>query len=256
MSITRNPARTLVASMQLILLVVGLLGWEWSARTTPKIQFLLSRPTLIVTRLGVWLESVYTYRDIALTMSETVIGFGIGALAGFALAVGCYYSPFWYQVIRPGLEILNAMPRVVFTPLFLLWFGLGLTSKAAMAASLVLFIVFVGTLSGLQEVDQGLLNRLRVMGANQWDLLRHALIPSGLTWVFSSLRSSVGFALAGAVVSEYLGSSKGLGYRIALAEGNLDSTGIFAGLLILGVVVLGMNTGLLKLEQRLMPWKA
>lgn len=239
-----------------ILFVGGLLGlWEWRARQSNVLRFFISTPTKILERTITWLLSPETYMHASHTMLETVLGFGAGAILGVALAILCYYQPLLYRVLQPFLDVLNAMPRVVLSPLFILWFGLGITSKAVLAASLVLFIVFMATLTGLKEVEENLIHRLRLMGADRWALLRHALLPAGLTWVFSSLRASVGFALAGAVVGEYVGSSRGLGYRIALSEGNLDATGIFAGLLILSALVLVMNGLLGRLERRLTPWR-
>lgn len=239
-----------------ILLITGLLGsWEWMARRNTVLRFFISTPTKILDRTVRWLLTPETYMHASHTMLETALGFGAGALLGIVLAIFCYYQPLVYRVLQPFLDVLNAMPRVVLSPLFILWFGLGITSKAVLAASLVFFIVFMATLTGLKEVEQNLINRLRLMGASNWALLRHALLPAGLTWVFSSLRASVGFALAGAVVGEYVGSSRGLGYRIALAEGNLDATGIFAGLLILSALVLVMNALLGRLERRLTPWR-
>lgn len=245
-----------VRSLQLLLIVGGLAAWEISARGDRVFQFFFSRPSRILQRVWDWLLGTDIYRHAAYTLTETLAGFALGVAGGLALALVCYYSPLIRRVVMPVLDIFNAMPRVVFGPLFILWFGLGLTSKAMLAASLVLFIVFVGTLTGLQEVDHQLVLKVQLLGASRREVLVHVLLPSALTWVFSSLRSSVGFALAGAVVGEYVGSSKGVGYQIALAEGNLDATGIFAGLLILAALVLGINALLGRLELRLTPWKS
>lgn len=255
MSTRREPRLWVVRLFQGLLLMSALLLWEYKARDDAKFQFFFSRPSRIAVRIYEWLTGTDIYRHAALTLTETVIGFVVGVAAGLAIALVCYYSPFIYKLLLPFMDIANAMPRVVFGPLFILWFGLGLTSKAVLAASLVLFIVFFGTLAGLREVDRNLVHKVQLFGGTQRDILMHVLLPSALTWVFSSLRTSVGFALAGAVVGEYVGASKGVGYQIALAEGNLDATGIFAGLLILSVLVLGMNMLLERAERYLTPWR-
>jgi len=149
----------------------------------------------------------------------------------------------------------NALPRVVLAPIFALWLGLGLWSKVALGVTLVFFIVFFNTYQGILEVDPNIINNARVLGARQAALTRHVLLPSAVTWILSSLHTSVGFALVGAVVGEYLGSSKGLGYVIQLAEGTFDSTGVFSGMLVLAVVVIVIDIGLTAVENRLLVWK-
>jgi NitT/TauT family transport system permease protein len=251
----RNPNRHLVLLLQLLLALAFLAAWEWKGRHDLTFRYFMSQPTKILARTWTWLMTPETYLHTWHTVAETAAGFAAGAVIGLVLAICCFYQPLLYRVLQPFLDVLNAMPRVVFSPLFILWFGLGFTSKAVLAASLVLFIVFMATLTGLREVDPNLVYKLRLMGASDWGVLLHCLLPSGLTWVFTSLRTSVGFALAGAVVGEYVGASRGLGYQIALAEGNLDATGIFTGLLILSVVVLLMNEILARVERRLTPWR-
>ena len=136
---------------------------------------------------------------------------------------------------------LNAMPRVVLAPLFILWFGLGLTSKVVMVISLVFFVVFFSTYTGIREVDRDLVSNARILGATPRHMIRHVLLPSALTWIFSSLRTSVGFALIGAVVGEYLGSHEGMGYVISYAEAMFNATGVLAGLLVLMAAVIAID---------------
>ena len=134
--------------------------------------------------------------------------------------------------------MLNALPRVVLAPIFALWFGLGIWSKVALGLTLVFFIVFFNVYQGVSEVSPTVLANARMLGMNERQLLRHVYWPSALTWMFSSLHTSVGFAVVGAVVGEYLGSAPGLGYMIQQAEGVFDVAGVFAGMFILAVFVL------------------
>jgi NitT/TauT family transport system permease protein len=150
---------------------------------------------------------------------------------------------------------LNAMPRVVLAPLFILWFGLGLTSKVVMVISLVFFVVFFSTYTGIREVDRDLVSNARILGATPGHMIRHVLLPSALTWIFSSLRTSVGFALIGAVVGEYLGSHEGMGYVISYAEAMFNATGVLAGLLVLMAAVIAIDLGLKRLDRRFSYWK-
>ena len=136
-------------------------------------------------------------------------------------------------MLDPYIKMLNAVPRVVLAPLFLLWFGLGIWSKVALAVTLVFFVMFFNTYQGVRDADRVLIDNVRMLGATERQLVRHVLVPSALTWIFSSLQTSLGFAMVGAVVGEYLGATRGLGYVISQAEGTFDTTGVFAGMTVL-----------------------
>jgi NitT/TauT family transport system permease protein len=188
-------------------------------------------------------------------MQETIIGFLLGTVLG--ITVGFLFAR-WEKlalIFDPLMVALNAMPRVVLAPLFILWFGLGLTSKVVMVISLVFFVVFFSTYTGIREVDRDLVSNARILGATPGHMIRHVLLPSALTWIFSSLRTSVGFALIGAVVGEYLGSHEGMGYVISYAEAMFNATGVLAGLLVLMLAVIAIDLGLKRLDRRFSYWK-
>ena len=144
-------------------------------------------------------------------------------------------------VFDPYVKMANALPRVVLAPIFMLWLGLGIWSKVALGVTLVFFIVFFNVYQGVKEVSPVVLANARLIGMNERQLFRNVYWPSALSWMFSSLHTSVGFALVGAVVGEYLGSAAGLGYLIHQAEGVFDTTGVFAGMFILAAFVLVMD---------------
>jgi NitT/TauT family transport system permease protein len=100
-----------------------------------------------------------------------------------------------------------------------------------------------------------ILANVRMLGASERQLVWHVLLPSALTWIFSSLQTSLGFAMVGAVVGEYLGAARGLGYVIAQAEGTFDTTGVFAGMVVLSTVVVVVSAGVTRLERYLLKWK-
>jgi sulfonate transport system permease protein len=176
----------------------------------------------------------------------------MGISLGFALA----RSPFAARVLDPYITMLNAVPRVVLAPLFLLWFGLGIWSKVALAVTLVFFVMFFNTYQGVRDADRVIVDNVRMLGATERQLMRHVLFPSALSWIFSSLHTSLGFAMVGAVVGEYLGAARGLGYVIAQAEGTFDTTGVFAGMTVLSAVVAVVGAGVTRLERYLLRWKA
>jgi len=153
------------------------------------------------------------------------------------------------------VKMANALPRVVLAPIFTLWFGLGIWSKVALGITLVFFIVFFNVYQGIKEVSLTVLANARMLGMNERQLMRHVYWPSALSWMFSSLHTSVGFAVVGAVVGEYLGAAAGLGYLIQQAEGVFDVAGVFAGMFVLAAFVVVIDVIVTLIERRLLIWR-
>ncbi len=158
-------------------------------------------------------------------------------------------------MFEPYVKMMNALPRVVLAPIFALWLGLGIWSKVALGITLVFFVVFFNVYQGVKETSSTLVNNARMLGMNERQLLRHVYWPSALSWMFSSLHTSVGFAVVGAVVGEYLGSAAGLGYLIQQAEGVFDVAGVFAGMIVLAAFVVLIDALVSLVEKRLLVWK-
>ncbi|AFU02553.1 ABC transporter permease [Nocardia brasiliensis] len=258
MSLQRNRSRRQVAAIRIAQLGLGaivLLGWELAARYGVIDEFFFSRPGDIAVRLGDWFGSGSIWRHMRITVLEAALGLGIGGVAGLVLGFALARMRFVAAVVEPYVRMGNALPRVVLAPIFLLWFGLGIWSKVALGVSLVVFIVFFNTYQGVREVDQLLVDNARMLGATERQLWRYVLLPSALTWILASLRLSVGFAVIGAVVGEYLGAADGLGYLIAQAEGTFDTTGVFAGIAVLCAVVVVVDVGADRAERHLLRWQ-
>jgi NitT/TauT family transport system permease protein len=147
------------------------------------------------------------------------------------------------------------MPRVVLAPIFAVWFGLGIWSKVALGVTLVFFVVFFNVYQGVREVSPNLIANARMLGASPRQLLRSIYLPSAMSWVFASLHNAVGLAFVGAVVGEYLGSSRGVGYLILQAEGTFDINTVFAGILVLTAFALALDAAVGAAERRLMTWQ-
>ena len=150
---------------RILLLVSFLALWEVSTRQGWIDKFFVSQPTVLGAQLGEWIWSGFIFRHLLVTMKETIIGFVLGTILG--VAVGFLFAH-WEKlahIFDPLMVALNAMPRVVLAPLFILWFGLGLLSKVVMVISLVFFVVFFSTFTGLREVDRDLINNARILGA-------------------------------------------------------------------------------------------
>ncbi len=252
----RPVSRATVVIWQAVVGIVALALWQGLVSVQLLDPFFVSRPTEIVRRVASWMIAGSLWGHLVVTLEESLFGLLAGAALGISLGFALARSPLVARVLDPYIRMLNAIPRVVLAPLFLLWFGLGIWSKVALAVTLVFFVMFFNTYQGVRDASQVLIDNVRMLGASERQLVRHVLIPSALTWIFSSLHTSLGFAVVGAVVGEYLGSTKGLGYVISQAEGTFDTTGVFAGMTVLGVVVLIVSAGVSRLERWLLRWKA
>jgi sulfonate transport system permease protein len=247
--------RATVATWRIALGLFIIASWQAGAAAGIIDPFFFSRPSSIIARIASWMSNGSLWPHLLVTLGESVLGLGIGAATGVTTGFVLARSPLAARVLEPYITMLNAIPRVVLAPLFLLWFGLGIWSKVALAVTLVFFVMFFNTYQGVRQADRIIINNVRMLGATERQLVRHVLIPSALTWIFSSLQTSLGFAMVGAVVGEYLGATRGLGYVIAQAEGTFDTTGVFAGMFVLAAVVVTASLGVSRVERWLLRWR-
>jgi len=248
--------RNRVLVWQVLVAVVVVFAWQLLVDVKLLDPFFVSRPTEIARRIATWIVDGTLVRHLFVTVEESLLGLIVGAALGIASGFALARAPTAARVFDPYIKMLNAVPRVVLAPLFLLWFGLGIWSKVALAVTLVFFVMFFSTYQGVRDADPVLIDNARMLGATERQLVRHVLVPSALTWIFSSLQTSLGFAMVGAVVGEYLGATHGLGYVISQAEGTFDTTGVFAGMTVLAFVVVIVSMAVSRLERWLLRWKA
>jgi NitT/TauT family transport system permease protein len=249
------PSRRALLALQVGVFLLFLLLWHVLTATGVLDPFFFGRPLEVLARVWQEFATGVVFKDLAVTLTETVLAFAIGTFGGIVFGFWFARAPLVAAVFDPYVKMLNALPRVVLAPIFALWLGLGIWSKVALGVTLVFFIVFFNVYQGLKEVSPVVLANARMLGMSERQLLRHVYLPSALSWVFSSLHTAVGFALVGAVVGEYLGASAGLGYRIAQAEGVFDTVGVFAGMFILAVFVIVIDAGVSAIERRLLHWR-
>src|SRR5947209_6807872 len=240
---------------QILLGLSFLTAWQVAASAGKLDRLFFSSPVDVAMRLNQWMFTGSIWGHLAVTVTEAVLSFVIGVTCGVIFGFLLARVDWLSDLLNPYIRILNALPRVVLAPIFLLWFGLGIWSKVALGVTVVFFIVFFNTYQGVREVDPVILNNARMLGASERQLVRHVLVPSALTWIFSSLHISIGFAIIAVVVGEYLGASHGVGYLISQAEGVFDTTGVFAGMVVLSGVVLLVGIGVNRLERWLLRWK-
>ena len=252
------------------MLLVVLLAWQLVSRD-PQIAFFLGEPVRVLGRVWSWFMPfdlganlifpdglagrADIYLHLGVTLLETVLAFGIGTVLGLACGLWLALAPLASAILEPYIKAANSMPRVILAPIFALWFGLGIWSKVALAVTLVFFIVFFNVYQGVKEVSPVVLANARMLGANRRQLLHTVYLPSATAWVFSSLHTSVGLAFVGAVVGEYLGSARGVGYLILQAEGTFDVNTVFAGIVVLTAFALLLDAIVGQVERRLMTWQ-
>ena len=265
-----KPSQRNLRYWQVGLLVVVLLVWQGVSRND-QYAFFLGEPIKVAGRVWSWFMPfgfgpswlfpdglpgrADIYLHLGVTLLETVLAFGIGTVLGLVCGLWLALAPTAGAILDPYIKAANSMPRVILAPIFALWFGLGIWSKVALAVTLVFFIVFFNVYQGVKEVSPVVLANARMLGANQRQLLTTVYLPSATSWVFSSLHTSVGLAFVGAVVGEYLGSARGVGYLILQAEGTFDVNTVFAGIVVFTAFALGVDGLVGRIEKRLMKWQ-
>ena len=255
---------------QVVLFVVLLVVWHLLSRNE-QTAFFLGEPIKVAGRIWSWflpwdMPANATFPDglpghadiyihLGVTLLETMLAVAIGTVLGLGFGLWLALAPSAGAILDPYIKALNSMPRVILAPIFALWFGLGIWSKVALAVTLVFFIVFFNVYQGVREVSPVVLANARMLGANHKQLLRTVYLPSATSWVFASLHNSVGLAFVGAVVGEYLGSARGVGYLILQAEGVFDVNTVFAGIVVLTAFALVLDAIVGEVETRLMKWQ-
>ena len=240
--------------LQILLGIVLLIIWELSAgRLVDK--FMISSPSDVAMRLWGWITSGTIYMHIWATVYATVIGFVIGAAAGVVGGIWLGLSPFVSRLLEPYIWAFNALPKVALAPLFILWFGLGINSKIALAAVLVVFLVFVNTFAGVREVDPDLVDSLRLMRAKRRQILTKVVLPSATSWIFVGLKTAVPYALIGTIIGEMIAANRGLGYLVQRSGSEFDTAGVFASLVVIAVLAVIFNEVVERVQGRLQKWK-
>lgn len=238
----------LPAGFLLLLVVI----WELAAMYTDVPEYILPAPTAIVGRL---FQSWSVLGNATwVTTTEILIGFGVGVALGIALAIPIAYSDLVRNTLYPLIVASQAVPKIAVAPLLVLWLGFDLTPKVVVTALMVFFPVTVTAAEGLSSVDPNLLDLLKSVNASRTQIFFRIRFPHALPQIFAGLKIGITLAVVGAVVGEWVGADSGLGYLLVYANTLLDSTLLFAALLLLIAlgVVLFLIVGVL--ERVLLPW--
>ncbi|MER6028166.1 ABC transporter permease [Streptomyces sp. NPDC001851] len=252
--------RKAVVTAVRVLLLVAVLGlWEGLSRAKIIDPFNFSMPSQIWDQIRTWVMHGTALgslgEQIWYTLYEALLGWVLGVVAGVLLGIALGRIRLLAEVLGPYIKVLNSIPRIVLAPIFLIWFGLGPSSKVASAVVLVFFPVFFNAFQGAREVDRNLVANARILGASDRRVTLQVVIPSATSWIFTSLHVSFGFALIGAIVGEYIGATKGIGLLVSQSQNTFNSAGVYAAMVILAVVALAAEGLLTFAERRIFRWK-
>ena len=233
-----------------------LLGlWEYATSQSKQTAFLFGRPSAIAEFLVKMWQDGSLLRDTWVTGLETILGFVVGNVLGTVLGLSLWYSRFLSRVVQPFIVALGSIPIIALAPIVIIWFGTGLASKIAMSTLSVVIVALVTSYKGAMSVDPDQINLMRTLGASKRHIFHKLVVPASLTDIFAGLKLTVGFALIGAIVGEFMSSSEGLGHAIFKAGSLYIIPKVFAALVATIALALLLAFVVGKLERVLTPWR-
>ena len=232
-----------------------LLFWQWASGRLIRTIY-VSKPTEIAARLYEMFATHEIQPQIAVTLQELILGYALGVSAGIACGYALGRAPRAAAVFEPYLMAFYGIPKIALAPLFIIWFGIGIGSKVALAGTMVFFLVFYSVFAGVQAVDHQVVELARVMGATRSQLTRHVFFPAAAPAVLLGMRMAIPYSVIGVIAGEFTSSTKGLGLFINQASSTYDPAGVFGGIALLLVFVLAAGWLATRLEQRLLRWRS
>jgi NitT/TauT family transport system permease protein len=240
---------------RLAVLCVLVLIWEGCSRAGWIDPFYLPAPSNVGQVIATLFVDGEIWTHLQATFTAAIIGIIGGLLIGIVLGFSAALLPLLAELLEPVMILLNAIPRVILAPLFVIWLGIDLGSKIALALILVVVLVFFSVYNGIKEVDQRLIERVQTLGGGKWMLVREVYVPSVTAWVLGNLKVAVGFAFTGAVVGEFVASSRGLGYLLQFAQSTYNAALTIALIVLIMAFVMVLFALSERLEHRLLRWR-
>jgi len=240
---------------QLIGLAVLLIVWQLAANAGWLNPLYMPSPLRIWAALMQLFGTGTIWPHLAATFAAALGGLAIGVIVGVILGAAAAILPVIAELLEPVMILLNAVPRVVLAPLFVIWLGIGLASKVALSFMLVAVLIFFTVYTGIRQVDRKLVERVITLGGGRGTLLREVYMPSVTAWVLGNLKVAVGFAFTGAVVGEFVAATKGLGYLLSFAQSTYNAALMLALVLVIMAFVLVIFACSEWLEKRLTRWR-
>ena len=239
-----------------LVVVVPLMVWQHLSDERIIPRFLFSSPEAVWERLVDWTLDGTIVRNASFTLMNAFLGYVLGLAIGVGMAVLFTVSPRLGGIFIPFLTMINAIPRIAFAPLLVAWFGFGLASNIALVVLVIVFVNFFAAYGGLSAVDEGNLLWARALGASRWQVWTTVRLPAIGVWVLSSLRMCVGLALSAAIVSEFVGGARGIGYLASSSTNTFKSAGVYAAITVTIVVAGLLDVFLRMAERRMTQWSA
>jgi NitT/TauT family transport system permease protein len=221
----------------------------------PGQKLTISNPTDVASTLRQWMDSGVLWSSSLVTLKETAFSLLIGVAGGMFVGIVLGLLPKVGRVVEPYVMALYSLPKLALTPLFIIWFGIGVEMKVALGTVLVFFVLFLNSMAGIRDVDDSLRDALRLCGASRLEVLRKVTLPSASPYVLLGIKMAVPYALLGAVVGELMAATNGLGYLISNASSQYDTAGVFAGLIVLIILAVILNQLAEWLERRALRWR-
>lgn len=251
----RRRARMQVLICQVLLFAVLVGLWQWQTMTGAVSPFLYGSPAAIWLALVGTFEDGSIWSDLGATALETLIGFALGNAIGVTLGLLLWYSRFISRVLQPFILALGSIPIIALAPITIIWFGTGLASKVAMSTLSVVVVAIIIAYKGALGVDPDQTNLMRSLRARRSQIFRLLVVPASMTDIFAGLKLTVGFALVGAIVGEFMSSTQGLGHQIFKAGSLYAISAVFAELIITVVLALVLSGIVARGERILLPWR-
>jgi NitT/TauT family transport system permease protein len=245
----------LVLLCQILVLIVFLAAWEYATTASALNAFLFGSPSAIFGFLVQMWQDGSLLIDTRTTAVETLLGFAIGNLLGTVIGLTLWYSRFVSRVVQPFIIALGSIPIIALAPICIIWFGTGLASKVAMATLSVVVVALITAYKGAMTVDIDQINMMRTLGASKRHIFAKLIVPASLGDIFAGLKLTVGFALIGAIVGEFMSSSEGLGHAIFRAGSLYIIPKVFAALVVTIALALCLTYAVGKIEKLLTPWR-
>jgi len=244
--------RVAVARILLVTLIFGF--WEFASGRLFS-AFWVSKPSLIAAYIWKWMVAGDFFYQMSFTFGAMMAGFAAGTILGLAAGVVLSRTQFAADVLDPFLIAINGIPRVALAPLFVVWFGIDMLPKIVLVFTLVFFVIFYNTYAGIKSVERRYTDLAFVMGANERDLFAKVILPAAMPHIFLGIKLSIPYALIGAIIGEFVASSAGLGWKIQMETSLYNTTGTMAGLVVMMLIVVAMNSLLAVAERRLLRWQ-
>lgn len=234
--------------------LVLLAFWEWASGRLIR-EIYVSKPSAIAVRLYELFATGEILPHLVVTLQELVLGYLVGVLSGVVVGYWLGRSPRVAAVVEPYVMAFYGIPKIALAPLFIIWFGIGIGSKIALAGIMVFFLTFYNVYTGVRNVDREYANLALIMGAKERQLTRHVYLPAAAPFVLLGMRMAIPYSVIGVIVGEFASSTRGLGLFINQASSTYDPAGVFAGIVILLGFILVANIGAARLERRLLRWR-